>query len=420
MPDVFIHSSKLDRFQRRFTDNTFYFISLKLELHGDIDLDRLERAVAKVADAVKILKSYYNGSPEDDKNGWVLLSEERKWVTETSSDPANIANILRGLPNDHPPLHVVADKKGPLCTLIFSIDHTLTDAHGLWDVVGMIGACYRILGWNPNYTQAPLEEWGDRSMRSLLASYSMDTCAELCRAESAKRIPIQKYQKMFAVSQDNRGVPTLFVQKIQPQVLKNMKTFAHKHHATVNDVLITVYAVALQEYVQKTFDTSMSMVPIRAAVDLRKYLPLYLRTDIKNYSVPYWSPVPIPESGDIISILDEVRTLSQMDKKNALGIGVQFAIEEPDSEYARPLLDPEYESSPFMSNAGVLPKDVVDFGNDVVMKDAVMYGNISTGNPFVIVVITWEDTLSLSIFSDGEHETADQLLKRMSELIGEL
>lgn len=257
-------------------------------------------------------------------------------------------------------------------------------------------------------------------MRSLLASYSMDTCAELCRAESAKRIPIQKYQKMFAVSQDNRGVPTLFVQKIQPQVLKNMKTFAHKHHATVNDVLITVYAVALQEYVQKTFDTSMSMVPIRAAVDLRKYLPLYLRTDIKNYSVPYWSPVPIPESGDIISILDEVRTLSQMDKKNALGIGVQFAIEEPDSEYARPLLDPEYESSPFMSNAGVLPKDVVDFGNDVVMKDAVMYGNISTGNPFVIVVITWEDTLSLSIFSDGEHETADQLLKRMSELIGEL
>ncbi|HJJ30145.1 MAG TPA: hypothetical protein O0W87_04025 [Methanocorpusculum sp.] len=420
MPDVFIHSSKLDRFQRRFTDNAFYFISLKLLLHGDVDLDRLEKAVTKVADAVKILKSYYNGSPLEEENGWVLLSEERRWVTETSSDPANIASILRALPNDHPPLHVAADKKGPLCTLIFSIDHTLTDAHGLWDVVGMIVACYRILGWDPNYAPAPLEEWNDRSMRSVLVSYSMDMCAELCRAEAAKRIPIQKYQKMFAVPQDKLGVPKLFVQKIQPQVLKNMKAFAHKHHATVNDVLITVYAAALQEYVQKTFDTSMSMVPIRAAVDLRKYLPPYLRTDIKNYSVPYWSPVPIPKSGDIVSILDEVRTLSQMDKKNALGIGVQFAIEEPDSEAARCFLDPEYESSPFMSNGGVLPKDVVDFGNDVVVKDAVMYANISTGNPFVIVVITWENTLSLSIFSDGEHETADQLLKRMSELIGEL
>ena len=61
----------------------------------------------------------------------------------------------------------------------------------------------------------------------------------------------------------------LFVEKIQPQVLKNMKAFARRHNATVNDVLLTVYAAVLQEYVLDKFQTSMSIVPIRGAVDLR-------------------------------------------------------------------------------------------------------------------------------------------------------
>ncbi|MDO9523760.1 MAG: hypothetical protein Q7J08_08650 [Methanocorpusculum sp.] len=420
MADIFIPSAKLDRFQRKFNDNRFYFISLQLQLSGHIDLNRLETAIAKVADAVKILRCYYNGSPEAEDSGWVLLKEEPKWVRVTSADPTNVTTILQNLPGEHPPLHVVADQTGPLCTLVFSIDHTVTDAHGLWDIVRMISACYTILRWDPAYTPAPLIEWGDRSMKPLLESYSMEACAEMCRAESEKRIPVQQYQKLFVVPQEGRGMPKLFIQKIDPLMLKNMKAFAHQHHATVNDVLLTVYAVALQEYVQKMFKTSMPIVPIRGAVDLRRYLPPYLRNEIKNYSVSYWSQVPIPESDDLPSILDEVAALSQMDQMNALGIGEMFAIEEPDSEAAKPYLEPEYYSTPFMSNAGVLPKDVVDFGKGIRLEEVVSYANVTTGNPFIIGVITWENTLSLSIFTDGEYETANHLLKRICELIGEL
>ena len=104
----------------------------------------------------------------------------------------------------------------------------------------------------------------------------------------------------------------------------------------------------------------------------------------------------------------------------APGIGEMFAIEEPDSKAARPYLEPEYYSTPFISNAGVLPKDIVDFGSGVSVKDALSYPNITTGNPFVIVVVTWENTMSLSILTDGAYDTAAHLLKRMGELIGEL
>jgi len=420
MADIFIPSAKLDRFQRNFNNNRFYFISLQLQLSGYIDLGRLETAIAKVADAVKILRSYYNGSPEAEDSGWVLLKEMPKWVRVTSADPSNVTCILDNLPDEHPPLHVTVDQNGSLCTLVFSIDHTATDAHGLWDIVGMISTCYTNLGWDPDYTPAPIREWKDRSMKPLFDSYSLEKCAEICRAEAEKRIPVQQYQKLFVVPQDKRGMPKLFIQKIPPQMLKNMKAFAHQHHATMNDVLLTVYAAALQEYVQKTFNSSMSIVPIRGAVDLRRYLPPYLRNDIKNYSVSYWSRVPIPESGDIVSILHEVTALSQMNRVNAPGIGELFAIEEPDSNAAKPYLEPEYYSTPFMSNAGVLPKDVVDFGNGISMKDALSYANVTTGNPFIIGVITWENTLSLSIFTDGEYETANHLLKRIGEIISEL
>lgn len=420
MADIFIPSAKLDRFQRKFNDNRFYFISLQLHLSGHIDLDRLETAIAKVADSVKILRCYYNGSLEAEDSGWVKLTEEPKWVRVTSADPTNVTSILQNLPGEHPPLHVVADQTESLSTLIFSMDHTVTDAHGLWDIVGMISACYTILGWDPAYTPAPLEEWGDRSMKSLIEAYSLETCAEICRAEAAKRIPVQQYQNMFIFPQNKRGIPKLFTNKIEPLMLKKMKAFAHEHQATVNDVLLTVYAVALQEYVQKTFNCSMHIVPIRGAVDLRKYLPPYLRNEIKNYSVSYWSRVPIPESGDIASILHEVAELSQMNRMTAPGIGELFAIEEPDSEAAKPYLEPEYYSTPFISNAGILPKDVVDFGNGITMKDVLCYPNITTGNPFIIVVVTWENMMSLSIFTDGEYDTANHLLRRMGELIGEL
>ncbi len=182
MPDIFIHSAKLDSFQRKFNDNRFYFISLQLQLNGPVDLNRLETAIAKVADAVKILRSYYNGSPDAEDSGLVQLKEIPKWVRATSADPSNVTSILDNLPDEHPPLHVTADQTGPLCTLVFSIDHTVTDAHGLWDIVGMISACYTILGWDPVYTPLPLMEWGDRAMKPLLESYSMEACAEMCRA----------------------------------------------------------------------------------------------------------------------------------------------------------------------------------------------------------------------------------------------
>jgi len=420
MADIFIRSAKLDRFQRNFNNNRFYFISLHLELNGTVDIDRLETAVQRTADAVKILRCYYNGSPESEDSGWVMLTEDPKWVSVTSADPTNVTAVLENLPCEHPPLHVAADQTGSLCTLVFSIDHTVTDAHGLWDIVGMISACYRNLAWAPDHFPVPLRECSDRSLRPLLASYSLETCAEICRAEAEKRIPVQQYLKFFSISPEKRGVPKLFTEKISPRMLATMKLFARQHHATVNDVLLTVYAAALQEYVQKTFNASMSIVPIRGATDLRKYLPPYLRNEIKNYSVSYWSRVPIPEAGDLVSILHEVSALSQRNRMTAPGIGELFAIEEPDSAAANPYLEPEYYSTPFISNAGALPKDIVDFGNGVSVKSALSYPNITTGNPFIIVVVTWENTMSLSILTDGEYDTADHLLKRMREFIGEL
>ncbi|WP_319378638.1 condensation domain-containing protein [uncultured Methanocorpusculum sp.] len=420
MADIFIPSAKLDRFQRKFNDNQFYFISLHLELDGYIDLNRLEKAIEKVADAVKILRCYYTGSYEDENSGWVLLTREPKWLSVASSDPASVTAVLDNLPTEHPPLHVTANQNESHCTLVFSIDHTVTDAHGLWDIVGMISTCYMNLAWDQDYTPAPVSDWNTRSMDPLLDSYSREACAAMCRIEAVKRIPVQQYQNFFQFPQEKRGKPQLFVEKIQPHTLNSMKEFARRNNATLNDVLVTVYAAALQEYVLEKFQTSMSMVPIRGAVDLRRYLPPYLRNEIKNYSVSYWSRAPIPKSGDIVSILREVTALSKMHRTTAPGIGELFAIEEPESEAAKPYLEPEYYSTPFMSNTGILPKDVVDFGNDISVIEAVNYANITTGNPFVIVVLTWNNTISFSIFTDGEYDTAQYLLKRMSELLCEL
>jgi len=414
MTDTYIPSSIIDRNQRMFYDNKYYFFSLKLEILGTIDIQRLETAVAKVSDAILILRYYYSGTLEE--SGWRPLPKNPGWVTLGSAEPAALHKILESLPTEHSPMHIVLDRNQDSDTLVISMDHTVTDAHGLLEISGLISSTYAALGWNPDFSLLPIPQSGDRSLRSLIQSYSQEVCESLCRAEAENRIAVMPYQKLFAAMPTERSSPKLFTSRIKPQMFLAMKVFAKQHHATINDVLLTVYAAALKEYADTKSNVPIKQIPIRSAIDLRKYYPPYLRNEIRNYSVPYWTSVAMP-CNDIPSILRGVAESARKVKANAPGIGALLSIEEPDCAVSMPYQDADYSLAPFISNVGVLAKDIVDFGEGLRVKDVVIYANITTGNPFIIGVLTWENTLSLSIFTDCHYEIAKHLLDRMTRLI---
>lgn len=417
MTDAYIPSSSIDRNQRMFYDNKYYFFSLRLEIEGNIDIHRLETAVAKVADAIPILRYYYSGTLEE--SGWRPLPKNPEWVTCSSAEPAVLHKILKSLPTVHSPMHILLDKNHDSDTLVISMDHTVTDAHGLQEITGMISSTYATLDWDPDLSLLPIPQSGDRSLKPLIQSYSQEVCESLCRAEAEKRLAVMPYQKLFATTPTDRSLPKLFTRQIKPQMFLAMKLFAKQHHATINDVLLTVYAAALKKYADTKFKVSIKQIPIRSAIDLRKYYPPYLRNEIRNYSVPYWTSVAIP-SNDIPLILRGVAASTRKVKASAPGIGALFPIEEPDSAVSMPFQDTDYSFAPFISNVGVLAKDIVDFGDGLSVKDAVVYANITTGNPFIIGVLTWENTLSLSIFTDCNYEIACRLLDHMYTLINDI
>jgi NRPS condensation-like uncharacterized protein len=416
MKDTYIPSSIIDRNQRMFTNNEYYFFSLILKIQGNIDTHRLETAAAKVAEAIPILRYYYSGNL--DKSGWKPLPNNPVWVTCSSAEPAALYTLLKSLPTEHSPIHIVLDKKPDSDTLVISMDHTVTDAHGLLEIAGMISSTYAALGWNPDFSLLPIPQSKDRSLKPLIQSYSHEVCESLCRAEAENRFAVMPYQKLFVTAPTERLSPELFTRQIKPQMFLAMKSFAKQHHATINDVLLTVYAAALKEYAGTKSDVSIRHIPIRSAVDLRKYYPPYLRNEIRNYSVPYWTSVAMP-GNDIPSILRGVAASSRKTKAGAPGIGAMFSIEEPDCPVSRPYQDADYSLAPFISNVGVLAKDIVDFGDGLSVKDVVIYANITTENPFIIGVLTWENTLSLCIFTDCNYDIVKRLLDRMTALIEE-
>lgn len=420
MVEWYVSSSRLDRNQRKFSENRPYFISLKLVLSGHLEEKRLNEAVRRVIGAVPVLGCCYAG--DEWESGWIRqvpLPENRIRLTDEA--PERVPAYLQNLEPEPLPLQVVVCRREFDDVLIFSIDHTLTDAHGLFDLVKLIAETYTTLKTVPDFTPCSLPVSSDRSHTALFSQLSYETCRVVAEREAARRDRVSPYQKFFSLSAEATPEKRLYCQEISRNELAVLKETAHEAGATIHDVLLALYGIVLREYVFRETRERLPVVPLRSSMDLRKYFSSGMQPGLTNCSISYWAPVPFSDTAvTYASVLRNVCRESAYTKHYSLGVGTAFGIEEPSFAESEPYQDTGYYLTPFLSNVGILSGEVVDFGEDIRVRDACIYANFRAGNPWFITALTWDDVVHLTIFTDRQHDLAKWILKRFSGMVQEI
>ncbi len=410
-------------------------ISLAIRIRGRFDEKRLETAIARTAQALPVLGSRFSA----ERKGWERLAAP-VFLTITDRPPEDF--YTRSFDTSaHPPIRAVLSRQEN-DTLILSIDHGVSDAHGSVQAVLFIAFMYRMLRRHPDYYPAQIELPADRSYDEILSEFSDEELRGLACEEIEKSRAGQRYAELFA-AEPSCGSDRLFVSRISPDRFDAIHAYAHAHGATINDLLLAADCLALTEFARER-GVMLATVPVRIAVDLRyrlgtgspsreklmragaalfpnHFLPAYLRRNraCMNYSVPISLPVPLTRAGGgtLAEILADVITATRALKHSARGVGEAALIEQTFDGIPSAFDASQMFSAPFVSNAGVLNAAWFRFGRDAVIDEIFPFAYFNGGYQFSLGAVTWKNSIILSTIADAESVLCPRMLNRLTEIL---
>ena len=144
--------------------------------------------------------------------------------------------------------------------------HGFCDASGAMTVAREVFSVYRGLAADPDYRPAPVDPY-DQGADRILDLYSDD---DLRRALAEEEPFVDRWR--FPVERVGRGIPRIASRTLAPERLGRMKAFGRKYGATVNDLLIAAFFLALQRIRDDSSDPG-SPRSILTSVDLRRRYP---------------------------------------------------------------------------------------------------------------------------------------------------
>ncbi|MDO5843565.1 MAG: hypothetical protein Q4Q53_00240 [Methanocorpusculum sp.] len=407
-PDL--KASKLDCIQRTFSGDMPYFISLNLCFEKYPDLTRMQKAVSLLSEAVPVLSADFDAS----SSGWIYTDRQIE-ITNFSGTTDDTVEYLNNLSADAIPFSVLYIKKSN--TLILTVDHAITDAHGLLQLSKILCTAYRALKTDPSYKIPKTIREREFSLTEKMTKFPEKICIELCQNEIDTFDSVKMWLKYLTPIEPVKEKYQFHIRKISPKIFSAAKSRAKKHGATVNDLLKTAFAVSIQKHIFEKDGVMISVVPMRQANDLRKYLPEDMRLEIGNFSVPCWSPVECGNS-DFSEILEKAALLSLKLKEHPTAPGVLFAVENPENPISRILIKNDCSPSASLSNTGIIPPEAVDFGEDLKVIEAALYSDFRFGNPYFLIASTYDGQLSLIIITKSAGvEYAEKILDETEKII---
>ncbi len=280
--------------------------------------------------------------------------------------------------------------------LCISVNHTISDAYGVKSFANRIARLYHARSAAVPFL--PLENSHDRSFGSVLRLFSPEerevAAARFGSQQSTWSVP------MYTLSHGDPGYSAL---SLSPAVFSDIKAGAGLRGATVNDVLLSAFSIALAMSVPEFPNT---VRPVLTSIDLRRYLSPDAFPSLANLSVALEVPVMAEPGTSLSTVVRQVHTAMDERKRGHAGIGAterlcrDFSggydrvkrhlqkLEEETREGRR-------EKNPFFSNLGVIPESVLDYGG-VPVAEAWMLPPVEYPPGFGLAASTCRGSLTLS------------------------
>lgn len=285
-----------------------------LVLDGEIDGEALRAATVRLIGSDPYLRSRY--TEVDGRPFWEEIPEER-W---------NEGFVLASVDEDHPlttpppPLDV---RSGPQVRVSLSRRSegdivAVTCHHGFCDVSGALTlarrvfAAYRGVMEDPDFSPAPTAPY-DRGADHVLALFSEEE-----RALAGEEPFIDRWR--FPVERPGRGASRFACRTLAPERLGRIKAFGREHDATVNDVLLGAYFLALLEIRSDPADRGAPRSVLTSA-DLRRRHPGIHGTGLPvNLSIAYEVTLTMGEEARLADVVDLVAAMTAERKAGTLGL----------------------------------------------------------------------------------------------------
>jgi NRPS condensation-like uncharacterized protein len=288
---------------------------------GRLDAPRLAAAARRVIAADPYLHSRY---VEDEEGAfWEELPEgaaERAFVCVERG-----AGEETGLPPDVPPASLDVRQGPQLRVTLYrregagdlvavTCHHGFCDARGLKDLARLVITTYRRLEDDPAF-RPPERGWYDRGAGRILARFSE---GEIRTALALGEPFVDRWR--FPFEHTGLGRPRISHRTLPAGRLAAIKAFGRAHGATVNDVLIGAFFLALLAVRNDPSDLG-AVRSVLTSADARRHLDDPGDYSVANLSIAYEITLVAGPEAVLGDVIGQVAAVTARSKANGLGLG---------------------------------------------------------------------------------------------------
>ncbi|MGC9435662.1 MAG: condensation protein [Methanomicrobiales archaeon] len=284
-------------------------IHLVLSFDGRLDEDALETATERLIAANPYLSSRFR--VVDGRPVWEEIPadarEQAFFIDRSGRDPLA----------DHPPpldvrtapqVRVRLSRNADGDTLTLTIHHGFCDAAGLATLARDLLACYRGILANPCHTPPSTGAY-DRSTDRI----PVPACDDGPSGGDAAPF-VDRWR--FPVERTGRGAPRILSRTLAPDRLARIRAWAKEHGATVNDVLIGAFFLALLRIRDDPSDRNAPR-GILTSADMRRALPDPAACPPMNLSIAFELTLEVPDGAGLADIIGEITAVTTRCKAGA-------------------------------------------------------------------------------------------------------
>jgi NRPS condensation-like uncharacterized protein len=296
---------------------------------GRLHATRLAAATRRVIAADPYLHSRY---VEDDEGAfWERLTDEaaaeRAFVCVETGDgdegklPPHVPPASLDV-REGPQLRVTLYRReGAGDRVAVTCHHGFCDARGLKELARLVIATYNRLEDDPAH-RPPQRGWYDRGTGGILARFS----DEQIRTALALEEPFVDRWR-FPCEHTGRGRPRIAYRTLPAARLGTIKAFGRAHGATVNDVLIGAFFLALLAVRNDPSDAGAER-SILTSADARRHLDDPGAYPVANLSVAYEITLSADPETRLDDLIGQVAAVTARQKADGLGLGCILFYEE--------------------------------------------------------------------------------------------
>ncbi|AKN31315.1 hypothetical protein Ccar_10790 [Clostridium carboxidivorans P7] len=391
-------------------DHILHFVAV---LGEKLDLERLKQAVNLSADSFPLIRSSFNETKN--KSYWEdkgYTANDMVKILETSNVDKSVNEFIckeiDALNGPQLKIAVVrGDKNDTLCVLI---NHMICDAAGFKEYLYMISDIYSNIEENSYYPSVSMR---NRKISQILKVFSMH---DKLKIMFSKNDMLSLDPAEFQL-EGNLSNPFIEIRTLSKEHFCQIKTYAKKHGATLNDVILTAYMRVLFQIFGRVITTTCSL-------DMRKYLPNRKAEGICNLSTNLNCNIGSEIGTEFEETLIKVKKTMDKEKSNIACIKSINLLEKMFDilpyKVIRNIVKEKF-ANPFIAftNIGILDKKRLTFGKVEITK-AYMTGSIKYSPYFQLAISTFDDEAAFSVNLYGTQSDRNTISVFLDKLVEEL